>query len=569
MLNDAIIFLAAAVISVPLLQRLGFGSILGYLFAGILIGPGGLALIDDVGQVLEFSELGIVLLLFIIGLELTPNRLRLFRRAIFVLGGGQVLLCALPLLLIAEYLGLPHEQALVIAFGLALSSTAFAVQLLSEQQLLNTQAGRKAFSILLFQDLAVVPMLAILPLLGGRLDHQFDWAGLGIALAIITGLFVIGRPLINPLFRFIALTRSAEIFTAATLLFVFGLAAMVHSLGLSMALGAFLAGILLAESEYRHQIEAEIQPFRGLLMGLFFIAVGMSINTGLLMSRPAGILGMVVLFMALKALLIWIVSYRYTGNSENSLLIAGVLAQGGEFAFVIFGIAQSEGVLPGPTVETLILAVCLSMVLTPLCFRLFQQWAKKSARPTPPDAAGELGDDDGQNTPVIIAGFGRVGQIVGKVLAIKDIPYTAIDMHPEQIQLAAQHGHRIIYGDPCKAELLRAAGAEKAELIVITLADPEESICAIEQILTHFPHLRIIARARNRQHVRQLIAYDIDFFTRETFESSLLMGEKALELLGFDSHQRREAVQDFRRQDTDQLLAPIRQLTRDEMESPE
>ncbi len=566
MLNDAIIFLAAAVISVPLLQRLGFGSILGYLFAGILIGPWGLALIEDVVQVLKFSELGIVLLLFIIGLELTPNRLRLFRRSIFVLGGGQVLLCALPLLLIAEYLNLPHEQALVIAFGLALSSTAFAVQLLSEQRLLNTQAGRKAFSILLFQDLAVVPMLAVLPLLGGRLEHPFDWPGLGIALVTIVSLFIIGRPLINPLFRFIALTRSAEIFTAATLLFVFGLAAMVHSLGLSMALGAFLAGILLAESEYRHQIEAEIQPFRGLLMGLFFIAVGMSINTALLMTQPLLMLGIVILFMTLKALLIWLVSYRYTGHGENSLLIAGVLAQGGEFAFVIFGIAQSESLLPESTVETLILAVCLSMVLTPLCFRLFQQLARKSARPTTIDSLDV--NEEEQSAPVIIAGFGRVGQIVGKVLAIKDIPYTAIDMHPEQIQLAAQQGHRILYGDPCKTELLRAAGAEKAELIVITLADPEESICAIEQILTHFPHLRMIARARNRQHVRQLIAYDIDFFTRETFESSLLMGEKALELLGFDSHQRREAIQDFRQQDTDQLLAPIRQLTRAEMESP-
>ncbi len=566
MLTDAIIFLAAAVLSVPLLQRLGFGAILGYLFAGILIGPWGLGLIHEVGQVLDFAELGIVLLLFIIGLELTPKRLSLFRHSIFVLGGAQVLFCGLPLFLVAGHVGLDREAALVVAFGLALSSTAFAIQLLSEHHLLHTRAGRKAFSILLFQDLAVVPMLAVLPLLGGRADTTFDWGGLGVAIAVIAGLVVAGRPLISPLLRFIALTRSAEIFTAATLLFVFGLAALVHELGLSMALGAFLAGILLAESEYRHQIEAEIQPFRGLLMGLFFMAVGMTIDLDLLLAAPVRTLAIVTAYMAIKVVIILGVGLLYTREATPSLLIAGTLSQGGEFAFVIFGLAREEGLLDAPIVDTLILAVCLSMVLTPLCFRLFQALSRRfgKAVPAPPSAP------EGERRPtVLIAGFGRVGQIVGKVLAMREIPYTAIDLHPEAIQLSGQRGQRLIYGDPCKPDLLRAAGAEQAELIVVTLADPEESIRCIEMILTHFPHLRIIARARNRQHSRQLIAYDIDFFTRETFESSVLMGEKALELLGVDRHERREAVQDFRRQDTEQLLAPIRQLSKDDMELPD
>ena len=566
MLNDAIVFLAAAVLCVPLLQRLGFGSILGYLFAGIVIGPWGLGLIEGVEQVLDFAELGIVLLLFMIGLELTPKRLRLFRRTILTLGGGQVLLCLVALALLAFTAGQPVETALIVGFGLALSSTAFAIQMLSEQGLLNTQTGRKAFAILLFQDLAVVPLLALLPVLGGgHPETAVDWTSLAIALALSVGLVIVGRPLVNTLFRFVVLSRSAEIFTAATLLFVFGLAAILHELGLSMALGAFTAGIVLAESGFRHQIEAEIQPFRGLLMGLFFMAVGMSIDIGLLMRLPLTTLGIVIALMAVKAVLIALVVYLHTRSPSDAFPIAGALAQGGEFAFVLFGLARDAELIDPRTSDLLILVVTLSMVLTPLCFAACR-WLAERKGPSPDLAPPP---EDMQASPVLIAGFGRMGQIVGKVLSMLDIPYTAIDEHPEQIQLAAQKGQRIVYGNPCNPELLRAVGAEHAKIIVITLADPEESIRAIEQIMSHFPHLRIIARARNRQHSRQLIAYDIAFFTRETFESSVLMGEKALELLGFDDPIRRQAVQEFRVRDAEQLLSPIRQLTREDMEVPD
>jgi monovalent cation:proton antiporter-2 (CPA2) family protein len=561
LLLEAIALLTAGVLAVPLFKRLGLGSIIGYLAAGAAIGPWGLGIVPGVEQILAFSEMGVVLLLFVIGLELKPRRLWLMRRDVFGLGFAQVALTTGALGLLAFWSGQTVMAALVLGFGLALSSTAFALQVLTEKNELNTRHGRTAFAILLFQDLAVVPFLAVLPFIYGKAKAQANmepgaWLSALLALAALTLVVFVGKYLARPIFRYIAEGRSREIFTAAALLIVLATAALMRMVGLSMALGAFVAGMVLAESEFRHQLEADIEPFRGLLLGLFFTAVGMSIDFGLEV-REFGKIALIVLgVMACKSLLVYGLAKIFAKDAEPAK-IASVLPQGGEFAFVLFGLAVSIGLLEKTTADVAIVAVTASMALTPLAVALQRKLAFRFSH-AENEFAGETIPED--RNPVIIAGFGRVGQIVGKILATQGIGYTTLDPKPEQIRLSRQYGYKIYYGDASRADVLKAAGAEHAKLLVIAIDDTESTVRTIETAQKDYPNLRIVARARNRQEAVRLQKYELDYVIRETFESSLKLGDHALRILGFDRGDSKKIVADFKKYDIETLNSTITKL---------
>jgi monovalent cation:proton antiporter-2 (CPA2) family protein len=559
LLIDVIIFLAAGVIAVPLFTRLGLGSVLGYLAAGAAIGPWGLALIDTVEQVLHFAELGVVLLLFVIGLELNPARLWQMRLQVFGLGALQILLSALILGGVAYYAGWTPLAAAVIGFGLALSSTAFVLQILGERGDLYSGYGRTSFAILLMQDLAVVPLLATVPLLAGvGGEQEFSWGPVLRAIAVVGGVILAGHFLIRPAFALISKARANEVLTAAALLLVLGAAWLLDQVGMSMGLGAFLVGMLMAETEYRHQLEADIEPFRGLLLGLFFIAVGMSVDFGVLRQQGWAVLGLALGMMAIKALVLLLLARVFGSDWRRAGQVALVMPQGGEFAFVLFGLAAVSGVFDTATANLLIVVVTLSMVLTPFLVKLQDPLLRRlgPAVAIPDEQIPDTGN------PVLIAGFGRVGQIVGKVLATQGINYTAVDPNPEQIQVADQHGYKIYYGDATRADLLHAAGADKAKLIVVAIDDPAIADRAVQTIKHHFPHLKILARARNRQHALRLVDVRADYVIRETFESSLKLGETALQMLGVDAVHTHEAVDEFREEDLSHLDVAIEPLMR-------
>ena len=550
LLQETAIFLAAAVLTVPIFNRLGLSSVLGYLAAGLLIGPWGLAFITNVENILHFAEIGVVLLLFLIGLELAPTRLWVMRRAVFGLGALQVTLTGALLAGAGLLLGLTIDQALVVGLGLALSSTAFVLQMLSERRELNTTHGRASFSVLLFQDLAVVPLLALVSLLGARDTGGGDLL-LGVleVTAMLAVVVVAGRYLLRPVFRVAAGARTPEIFTAASLLVVVGAALALESVGLSMALGAFLAGVLLADSEYRHEIEAGIEPFKGLLLGLFFISVGMSVNVGLLAAQGYWIVALMLGLVVAKMLLLYPLARAYGLAPKSARRFAIALPQGGEFAFVLFTAAVAEGVLSRSVVEPLIVAVTLSMMATPILYTLHERWLP-ARTPDNGDGFDTIEDTD---HAVVIAGFGRVGQIVGRVLRAMNIPYTVLDADPEQVEFVRRYGNKVYYGDVTRLDLLRAARLGKARILVVALSDVEASMRTVQLVKRHFPEVRIYARARDRHHAHLLMEAGVKGFVRETLLSSLDLTEQVLTGLGVESERAHRAVRTFERQDREVL----------------
>lgn len=550
LLQESVIYLLAAIIMVSVSRRLGFGSVLGYLAAGILIGPFGVALIHDPEHILHFAELGVVFLLFIVGLELQPSRLWVLRKMVFGLGSTQVIVSAVVIALLAWSLGLEITPAIVIGLILALSSTAFVLQMLAEKKELTTSHGRAAFSILLFQDLAAIPLIAILPTLGAASGNGFDFAQLGIMAVTIVGLIVGGRILLRPILHIAAASNIPEIFTATALLVVIGAALLMEFAGMSMVLGAFIAGMLLADSEYRHQLEADIAPFKGLLLGLFFIAVGMSVNIGLLLESPGRVLLIVALLMAAKALVLMPLA-RLFGlcDSRSALSLAAVMSQGGEFAFVLFGIAAREKIIAATLIDELILAVAISMLLTPFAYILNEVLGKKMDSSADP----EYDKPDDPDNDVIIAGFGRVGQVAARLLNIFNTPFTALEIDSSQLDVVRRYGNKVHYGDATRLDVLRAAGAEHAKIFVLAIDDVAASILTAETALRNFPHLEIIARARNRRHAHALMDLGIEHIVRETFLSSLTMSKRVLTSLGFGNDEVDMVAERFRKRDT-QLL---------------
>ncbi|AMO22801.1 glutathione-regulated potassium-efflux system protein KefC [Ramlibacter solisilvae] len=548
-LTNALIYLSAAVIAVPLARAVGLGSIIGYLAAGIVIGPWGLGLVSDVDSILHFAEIGVVLMLFLVGLELEPRRLWNLRRPIFGGGSVQVLGCAALLFAIGLAAGYPWRISLVAALGLALSSTAIALQVMNERNLLPTSSGQAGFSILLFQDVAAIPILALLPLLGGVADEAAADTNRWLQAARIVGVIAVivlgGRLALRPLFRWIARSRTPEIFTAAALLLVIATAALVQSAGLSMALGAFLAGVLLAESEYRRELETDLEPFKGMLLGLFFIAVGMSLDFGVLAESPWRVAAIVVGFVALKAALIYTFARAIQLPLQERPVFTVLLAQGGEFAFVVFQAAAGEQVMSARTASLLIGAVTLSMLLSPLLLVaidrfLMPRWASANGR-----TLEEISEP--QSAPVIIAGFGRYGQIVGRLLAAQGFGATVLDHDVDMVEAARAFGYKVFYGDATRLDLLRTAGAEQAKVLLVAVDDVEQSLAIVDLARENFPHLELVARARDVTHWNQLRDRGVLRVERELFESSLRSGRTVLELLGQAPHEARRHAMRFRR----------------------
>src|ERR1700723_3263619 len=530
LLAQIAIFLAAAVIAIPIFRRFKLGSVLGYLTAGIIIGPASLGLIKGVEATQNIAQFGIVLLMFVIGLELQPSRLWVLRRSIFVLGTAQVVATAIGIGAAAFFIFEQSWQAaLVIGFALSMSSTALALQLLAERGQLNSQFGRSAFSILLFQDVSVMPALALLPLLGASEVSAAPGGWLVIKLIAVLGAVII------------AASGVAEAFTAAGLLIVLGTALLVSQVGLSLSLGSFLAGVLLADSEFRHELEADIEPFKGLLLGLFFISVGMSANLGLVREKPFLIIGLTVGLVVFKILVLWAIG-RISGLSENaSRGLAISLPSGGEFAFVLFGVAAGLRLIDPQVADLLVLVVTASMILSPVLLALYDVTFKEN------ESDGRPFDTPVNLYPkVIIAGFGRFGQIVGRILAAKQIAFTALEASQTQVDFLRRFGNQVFYGDASRLELLRAAHAENAQVFVLAIDDVEASVKTAQLIRQYFPHLKIYARARNRQHAFRLMDLDVRYIIRETLVSSLEMSVQVLEALGQSKSKAVETVHRFR-----------------------
>jgi len=550
-LEQATIFLGMAVIVVTLFRRLKLGAVLGYLAAGAIIGPWGVGLIPEAEATLHFAELGVVLLLFLVGLELEPSRLWALRQPVFGLGGAQVLATGIILTGIALWLDLTWQAAMVVGLGLAMSSTAIVLAWLGERGELSSPSGRRAFAILLFQDLAVIPLIALLPVLApSTTSGASGWVLAIKGVAAIVLVIVVSRLLIRPILKVVARFGGREVFTAAALLVVVGAALLMEVIGLSMSLGAFLAGVLLADSEFRHELEADVEPFKGLLLGLFFMAVGMSANLALLEAHPIPVLGVALGLMLLKGVVLHAVA-RVAGNgNEDAQRIAILLAQGGEFAFVLFTAAQTVGILAGETAQFLVLAVTISMLLAPLSFvvheRMLARWLERKKPP-------EFDLIDGPGNPVIIAGYGRYGQIISRMLRMAGIPFTALETSYQQVDFVRKFGAKVYYGDASRLELLESAKTGDAKLFVLAIDDVEASVKTAALVRKHFPDLPILARARNRVHYYRLRDLDIDAIERDTFLSSLDTARQALEALGFEPKQAARAVELFRAHDKRQL----------------
>lgn len=545
-LSSSLIYLAAAVIAVPLARAVGLGSIIGYLAAGIAIGPWGLRLVPNFQDVLHFAEFGVVLMLFLVGLELEPRRLWNLRRPIFGWGSAQVIGCAAVLMAGAALAGAPWRIALVAALGLALSSTAIALQVLGERNLLPTSSGQAGFSILLFQDVAAIPILALLPLLGsGNGNAPSLWLEAARILGVVAVIVLGGRLALRPLLRWIARSRTPEIFTAAALLLVVAIAALCQAAGLSMALGAFLAGVLLAESEFRRELETDIEPFKGLLLGLFFIAVGMSIDFGVLAASPLLMAGLVLGFLFAKAVVIWALARAIDVPLQERPVLTLLLAQGGEFAFVVFQAAVGAQVLPGQTASLLVGAVAVSMLLGPLVLVAIDRWVLPRWSRTHARQLDEIREQ--QDAPVIIAGFGRYGQIVGRVLAAEGIGATVLDHDADMVEAARAFGSLVFYGDATRLDLLRIAGAAKARVLVIAVDDVDQSLRIVDVAREHFPHLVLVARARDVLHWNKLRDRGVERVERELFESSLRSARTVLEAIGVPAGEARRQAMRFRR----------------------
>jgi glutathione-regulated potassium-efflux system ancillary protein KefC len=552
-LNASLVYLAAAVIAVPLARKLGLGSIIGYLGAGIAIGPFGLQFVRDPDAILQFAEFGVVLMLFLIGLELEPPRLWAMRRSIFGWGSAQVLGCAAAVGGVALLLGVSWPVAVVTGLGLALSSTAVALQVMQERNLMGTAGGQAGFAILLFQDVAAIPILALIPLLAPKVqDSGNPWSEALRALGVIVGIIVVGRLLLRHALRWIARSGSPEIFTAAALGLVVGLATLMEAVELSAALGAFLGGVLLAESEYRRELETDVEPFKGLLLGLFFMAVGMSIDFHAVRDHLGAVLALLAGFLAIKALVLWGLARCVAVPGPERPVFTLLLAQGGEFAFVVFQQGADAHVLTESQVSVLIGTVALSMLVTPLLLVVMDRWVlPRYAQQSVDNSPHALTEP--QETPVIIAGFGRYGQVVGRLLYANGLKPTVLDHDAEQIASLRRFGFRVHYGDATRLDLLRMAGAASAKVLVVAIDDVEQSLKLVDLARAHFPNLVLVARARNVQHYFALRDRGVEMIERETLDSALLSGRSVLETIGWSADHARDIAARFRQHSVAQL----------------
>lgn len=563
---QAFVYLAAAVIAVPIARRLGLGSALGYLLAGVIIGPNLLSLVGHEGQdVMHFAEFGVVLMLFLVGLELQPAVLWRMRVPIIGMGGLQVIVTALTIGLLCVFTGYEWQTSMVIGLVLSMSSTAIVLQTLDEKGWLKTVAGKSSFSVLLFQDIAVIFMLAAIPFLvlpafiddGRLLQHASavtkparpGWLNTILILGAVVGIVVAGRFLTRPVFRYIAKTRSSEIFIATALLLIIGVTLAMDAVGLSPALGTFLAGVVMAESEFRHELEVSIEPFKGLLLGLFFISVGAGIDLRLLMTEPVLITVLVLGLMLVKFLVLMVLGRVFKLQFADNLIFSIALAQGGEFAFLLVSFALQSHALNLEIANHLIMVVVLSMVLTPVTVIIFE----KIIQPRLVDTCGKRDDDviDDANNPVIVAGFGRFGQVVSRLLKASGFESTLLDHDAGQIELTERFGNKVFYGDAANGELLRSAGAGSARLLVIAIDDRSKAISMIKIARNQFPQLKILARAYDRTHAYELFNAGADFIARETFGSALSIGEAALKFLGFNDNRAKRMVESFDKHDTE------------------
>ena len=548
-LTGSLIYLGAAVLAVPIARLLGLGSIIGYLGAGIAIGPWGLRLVTEAQDMLHFAEFGVVLMLFLVGLELEPRRLWSLRKPIFGWGSAQLFGSALLMLLVAWMFGVEGDLAIVAALGLAMSSTAIGLGVLAERNLMATTSGQAILSVALLQDVAAIPILALVPLLAAsRAVHASGsgWLAAAQAVAVIAAIVLGGRLLLRPALRWIARSKTPEIFTAASLLLVVATAALMQTVGLSMALGAFLAGVLLAESEYRRELETDLEPFKGLLLGLFFIAVGMSIDFKIVFENPVLVAGVVLGFLGLKALVLWAMCRVMPIPLPERPVFVILLAQGGEFGFVVFQSATGGGVIEPAAASLLVAAVALSMLLTPLLLVLADRWwAAHLSAHAQDNTTATLSEP--QSAPVIIAGLGRYGQIVGRLLFANGITPTVLDHDAEQIEALRRFGWLAHYGDATRLDLMRVAGAAQARVLVLAIDDVDQSVAVARLVREHFPGLHIVARARNVQHYFRLRDLGVTQIERETFDSALMTGRSALELLGWEPHEARTLAMRFRR----------------------
>jgi monovalent cation:proton antiporter-2 (CPA2) family protein len=564
-LLHAIYYLLAATIAVPLFRRLGLGAILGYLVAGAIIGPHELGLIYQPEAAFQFSELGVVLLLFVIGLELNPQQLWKMRLDVGVLGSAQMLLTALAITgLMAVFLDLTWQQGFMIGLALALSSTAFAVPLMEEHKIMGVPIGRKGFSILLLQDLAVIPILLLLAnwAPSGDAEHQVPW---WLGLCTVAFLLLAGARIFNPLLQVVAKYGSREILTAAGLLIVLSVAYLMQMVGFSMSMGAFLAGMLLAQSSFRHQLAADIEPFKGLLLGLFFIAVGMSLNLRLLFAEPLLILVFALTLMLVKILVVVLILRIRKFPSKDSLLMGVMLAQGGEFAFVVMATAEQSAFIPKEIGNYVVLVVGISMALTSPLVMLYELISRKRTMQEnaqheslqAENALKELEQPDASKAEVIIAGFGRFGQIIGRILTASNIPFNALDKNPDHIEFLKNYGVKSYYGDATRIELLEAAGIREAKVLVVALVNIEASLAVVRLVKAHFPHITLIVRARDRAHAYQLAELGVENPIREIYESSLSAAMRTLTEVGYTEGQSQNAIDIFREHDQSLLHQAI------------
>lgn len=570
---QAMVYLASAVIMVPVAKKLGLGSVLGYLLAGILIGPALLGFIGQEGQdILHFAEFGVVMMLFVIGLELEPELLWRLRKSIIGLGGLQVLVTALLIAAAALVIGLAWQQALALGMTLSLSSTAIVLQTLQEKGLMKTAAGQRSFSVLLFQDIAVIPMLALFPLLAlqapvasTEADHSSTlveglpgWAQTLVVLGSVAAIILAGRFLIQPVFRVVARTRLREVFTATALLLVVGIAVLMSQVGLSPALGTFLAGVVLADSEYRHELESDIEPFKGLLLGLFFIAVGASIDFPLIAREPLLVFGLVAGLMLIKGGVLFVLGRFFRLGIDQNLLFSFALCQVGEFAFVLFSFSLQEGILPPEIVSIMVAVVAISMALTPVVMLLNEKFIQPYFG-TKEEPAKEADTIDEKN-PVIVAGFGHFGNTVGRFLRAHGVGMTILDIDSDRVELLRKMGFKVYYGDASRYDLLHAAGAAEARLIIIALEPADKRLAMIETIKKHFPNLRMYVRAENRIDAYDLMNAGMLHVYRETMDTSLRMGVDVLKNLGVRSYTAERAARVFFKKDESNLkkLAAIK-----------
>jgi len=544
-LLQATIFLGASLILVPLGKRLGIATVLGYLFTGILLGPSVLNIAHDPEAIMELAEFGVILLMFLIGLELRPQRLWEMRDSIFVMGSLQVVITGIILMLTIFLLFQQHLAAsFVIGFALALSSTAFVLQLLSEKQQLNTTYGQQSFSILLFQDIAAIPLLAVIPLLAGTESTHHGIAYFAAIIATFSGLFLFSRYVMRPFFRFVAKSGATELITAVGLFIILAVVLLMDTLGISTTLGAFLTGVLLADSEFRHELEASIAPFKGLLLGLFFMTVGMTTQLSLLIEMPWLIIGGAIGLLVIKTLVLTAIARYKKYSWNNSLLLGTCLAQGGEFAFVILSLAKSEKVLTDALLEPVTLIVTLSMVLTPVIYWIMAtKIIPLFNKERPPEY-----------DPIIIAGFGRFGQIIARIARLQHLGFTAIDNNLHQVDFVRRYGGKLYYGDVTQPDLLRSAGIEKAQVFILAIDDVEDSMNVARHLRLNYPHIKLLARARDRHHVHLLRDLGVEHIWRETYLSSLGMAYRALRELGISDEQAYNNIEIFRDYDEKLLI---------------